>query len=377
MEERRHFEKLTISRFRGLSRLEMDGLGDFNVILGANDVGKTSVLEAIFLLTGFANLHLPVRVTNWRNVIVQDFESLALFFNELDTEAPIEIDALSGGTTERLTLVIAAHTSGAGLEPQRGSQESVSNGDKLNVNGARGTADRSTSWIPSGRRALLYKATVQRASPAEPLSFSGTLTVRESGLEVAVDSRSGADEMISSAFVPPKYEYNSDSISEVLVNKKKDILIDYLRLINPRIEDIAISGNVVHVDIGLRKMMPLNMFGSGMMRAAVILAFGIAGDQKILLIDEIENGLHYRAIPPLLQALMKLTSDRGVQVYVTTHRLGILSALQQVLGQDDFARYRSKTNCYALQTDKAGQVRSYRYEYSQFDHCLAHGIEIR
>ena len=88
MKERRHFEKLTISRFRGLSRLELDGLGDFNVLLGANDVGKTSVLEAIFLLAGFANLHLPVRVTNWRNVIVQDFDPLSLFFNDLNTEAP-------------------------------------------------------------------------------------------------------------------------------------------------------------------------------------------------------------------------------------------------------------------------------------------------
>lgn len=375
MEERRHFEKLTISRFRGLSRLELDGLGDFNVLLGANDVGKTSVLEAIFLLTGFANLHLPVRVTNWRNYAVHDFDALSLFFNDLNIGKPIEIEAISRGSLERRNLVINARTSETSVEAEA-SLGSGRNGDGLSAPGVR-EADRSTSSIPFGRHALLYEATLQRTGTEQPLAFSGTLVVRDGNQEVTIDPPSGVDEIVSARFVLPRIEYNSESIAEVIVNKKKTELVEYLRKINFRIEDIAVSGDVVHVDTGLRKMIPLNMFGSGMVRAAYMLALGIAGDHQILLIDEIENGLHYRAIPPLLQALIKLSSERKVQVYVTTHSLEILSALQQVLVQDDFARYRSKTNCYALQTDKEGQVRSYRYEYSQFDHCLAHGIEIR
>lgn len=375
MEERRHFEKLTISRFRGLSRLELDGLGDFNVLLGANDVGKTSVLEAIFLLTGFANLHLPVRVTNWRNYAVHDFDALSLFFNDLNIGKPIEIEAISRGSLERRNLVINARTSETSVEAEA-SLGSGRNGDGLSAPGVR-EADRSTSSIPFGRHALLYEATLQRTGTKQPLAFSGTLVVRDGNQEVTIDPPSGVDEIVSARFVLPRIEYNSESIAEVIVNKKKTELVEYLRKINFRIEDIAVSGDVVHVDTGLRKMIPLNMFGSGMVRAAYMLALGIAGDHQILLIDEIENGLHYRAIPPLLQALIKLSSERKVQVYVTTHSLEILSALQQVLVQDDFARYRSKTNCYALQTDKEGQVRSYRYEYSQFDHCLAHGIEIR
>lgn len=377
MEERRHFDKLTISRFRGLSRLELDGLGDFNVLLGANDVGKTSVLEAIFLLTGFANLNLPVRVTNWRNYVVHDFDALSLFFNDLNTKDPIEIEAISRDSLERRNLVIAARTSETGAETETERLGSGRNGDGLSATGAREAADRSTSSIPSGRRALLYEATLQRTGAEQPLAFSGTLVVRDGNPEVTIDPPSGVDEIISARFVLPRFEYNSDSIAEVIVNKKKALLVEYLRRINPRIEDVAVSGNVVHVDTGLRTMMPLNMFGSGMVRAAHMLAFGIEGDHRILLIDEIENGLHYRAIPPLLEALIKFSSDRGVQVYITTHSLDILSALQHVLGQDEFARYRSKTNCYALHTDKESLVRSYRYEYSQFDHCLAHGIEIR
>ena len=373
MTDRQHFDKLTIRGYRGLSSLELEELGAFNLLLGANDVGKTSVLEAIFLLAGFANLQLPTRVNNFRNYVVLDFDDLSLLFNGLNTEAPIEIEALAG-SGERRTLSIAAETAETSIEQRL---ESGGNGDASSVKGARGAADRSTSSIPSGQRALRYRAAADRDPLGESFSFSGRLWVRDRDVEVAIDSQSGVEEIISARFIFSSHGYSSEAIAEVIVNRKKDLLIEYLRIINSRIEDIAISGDVVHVDIGLRRMVPLNMFGGGMVRAATMLAFGIQGDQRILLIDELDNGLHYRAIPPLLQALMRLASDRGVQVYATTHSLDILSALRQVLSQEGFSRYRSMTTCYALQRDKDGLVRPYRYGYSQFDHCLAHGIEIR
>ena len=66
MKNDQHLDRVEIRRFRGLSDLKLEGLGRFNVLLGANDVGKTSVLEALFLLTGFDNLRLPIQVQNWR-----------------------------------------------------------------------------------------------------------------------------------------------------------------------------------------------------------------------------------------------------------------------------------------------------------------------
>ena len=175
----------------------------------------------------------------------------------------------------------------------------------------------------------------------------------------------------------PSSVYQTDDIGKLIINKKDERLLEYLRIINPRVNKIAVQGNIAYLDIGLAEMMPLNMFGSGMKRAATILSACMLTDERILLIDELEYGLHYRAIGPLLMALLTLAETAQVQVFVTTHSDEVLKSLQQVLNQNGFERYQSSTAYFALQRDTQGRVRSYRYEYDQFSHSMTHGIEIR
>ena len=95
----------------------------------------------------------------------------------------------------------------------------------------------------------------------------------------------------------------------------------------------------------------------------------------VLLIDEIENGLHYEAIGPFLESLLMLSEERNLQIFATTHSIGILEKFRDVLDDEKFNRELAA--CYTLAKDKQGTVRSYRYDYSQFDHCIKASIEIR
>ena len=45
-----HIESFQLSDYRGIKKLELNNLGAVNVFVGDNNVGKTSVLEAIQLL---------------------------------------------------------------------------------------------------------------------------------------------------------------------------------------------------------------------------------------------------------------------------------------------------------------------------------------
>ena len=355
-----HLDALKIRGFRGLSSLDLDGLGTFNILLGANDVGKTSILEAIFLLSGSDNMQLPLQIQTYRNYRVREFADLSALFHKLDFDQPITLEAHYCDST-KLTLAISA--------PSEPLTTKIQSDEPL--------SDLSPSSASASRHYLLYDGTVQKAAQQEPLSFSGKLIERDDNLEMTKMPDTLANDLIAASFIGTQFQYNSSIIGDIIVEKKKDELLRYLRIINPRVEEIAVSGDKAYLDVGLNKMMPLNMFGSGMIRAATILSLSILRAEEVLLIDELENGLHYQAIPPLLKTLLEFSSDQHLQIFVTTHSLEILKALKNVLNLSEFSGYRQTTNCYVLQRDKEGLVRSYKYEYSQFEHNIEHDIEIR
>ncbi|MDE2810629.1 MAG: AAA family ATPase [Gemmatimonadota bacterium] len=376
MRDTQHLDKLRISGFRGLSSLDLKDLGSFNILLGANDTGKTSTLEAIFLLLGFPNLELPIRVHNWRNYLVHGLDALSPLFHKLDVDKQIRLEAQSCDSTERALMISAPYAQPtAATKTQR--VESDANGDAVKIQSDEQARVQSSSSIPSGPRFLQYDATVKLAPQEDPIPFSGRLVMREGHREITWTPDTVADMIIPVRYFSAHYGYDGNIIADLIINKKTDELLEYLRVINPRIADITVSGDVAYLDIGLEKMMPLNMFGGGMIRAATILSPCILGNEQIVLIDELENGLHYQAILPLLKALFRLSNERHVQVFATTHSLEILKGLQQVLSQDQFSENQQTTNCYTLQRDEQGLVRSYRYGYDQLEHCIAHGIEIR
>ena len=376
MADNQQVNKIEINGFRGLSHLELDGLGAFNILLGANDVGKTSVLEAIFLLSGFANPNLPITVQNWRHLFVNDFDDLALLFHNLDVDTPIRLAAYSSGSVEHQELkIVASHEK---MEMDIGEQRMADsgNGSVRGTRSAEQAGDQSSSVV-SGPRVLRYNATVKpRGQKSWP--FSNAIRVVTGGnIQFAEPLNPVKKQTISGRYVTAAPGYASDVIGDVIIQKKVETLVNFLQEINPRITNIAVTGNFAYADVGLDKMIPLNMFGSGMTRAASILSPCILGREQVLLIDELENGLHHAAVLSLLKALLALSRDQGIQVFATTHSIGVLESLQQALREDAFSEYRGMTNCYTLQRDKDGLVRPYRYEFEQFDHCIRHGIEIR
>ncbi len=364
---------IEIRRFRGLAQLELEGLGAFNLLLGANDVGKTSVLEAVFLLAGFADVQSPVRLQNWRNLLVQDFDDLVLLFHGLAVDTPVALTAHSNGAVKRRTLEISAASTAGGSEAQ---QVGTGNGSARSMTSAVHSDDQSSSTVAAGARILRYDATVEPRQ-GSPTYFAATLEVSDGDLRAASSGTPAAEPTIPARYVGPRTEYDGVLIAEVAVAKKVDRLIRHLRAINPRVQGVAANGNVAYADIGLERMIPLNMYGSGVARAAMMLAPCILGSERILLIDELENGLHHAAMVPLLRALLTLAREQHMQVFATTHSIGPLESLRDALNDERFAAFRHTTNCYTLQRDQDGLVRPYRYDYAQFEHCIAHGIEIR
>ena len=168
-----------------------------------------------------------------------------------------------------------------------------------------------------------------------------------------------------------------EHIAEIITRKRKSDILKCLRSIDPQIEDVAVSDNVAYLDIGLDRMLPINMFGEGVGRTAAIVTQCILNEVDTILIDEIENGLHYKGLRLLVAAILRLAASRGAQVFATTHSIDALKALREILHEDEFKKFQPESLCYMLARDYKSNVRSYRLDFEQFVHSIEHDIEIR
>lgn len=60
------FKNIEIKNFRGIDHLKIDDFSRVNILLGQNSSGKSSVLEAISLLTGMGNPDSPLNMNRLR-----------------------------------------------------------------------------------------------------------------------------------------------------------------------------------------------------------------------------------------------------------------------------------------------------------------------
>lgn len=372
----RHFESVSIRRFRGLEHVELEDLGAVNLLVGASGSGKTSVLEAIFLLSGLANAQLILRVQNQRHQIVREFNDLSAIFHDLEIDRPIALSAVTPDSAERRTLSISA--------PHADTVGSV-----IDQNGGGGTSEatrmpRVASSLPDRGRILLYEAKVAESAVETPLSFTCNLTVMGDG-QINLSgpiSPSERDNVARRMIVPahifrPGSNHDSEPIARLLVQKKKEKLIEIMRKIDPQIRDASTRGDIAYFDMGLEEMLPITMFGGGVIRVADIISQCMLGDSNIVLIDEVENGVHHKGIQSLMEAIIDLSSSGGVQIFMTAHSIDVLKCLTNTLGKENFQAFRPITACFVLARDKTGRVRSYKYDYEQFSHAIRHGIDIR
>jgi predicted ATP-dependent endonuclease of OLD family len=148
--------------------------------------------------------------------------------------------------------------------------------------------------------------------------FHGEYHLREGKIEIAGQYK----ENLTCSYLSSKSaNLVTDKLMEdLLIHKKLDSIISVLKGIEPAIQDIRMGArSMVYIDIGAERLIPINVMGDGMRKTLAILAAIASLKNGILLIDEIENGLHYSSLGVAWKAIFSACKEYNVQIIATTH----------------------------------------------------------
>ena len=347
-------KRLHIRKLRGLRDLKVEGLGPVNVVAGRNNAGKTTLLEAIFLLGGAGN---PRHALNSHVVRMEPADATpasvwesawAPLFHDLNVDEP---------------LTISGHHSAVG-----DMTLSVALARPVTTEVPRGGNDRPLTTDRPFERALRFTYVDPRAGQLENQA-------REMPDKVAFDQNDMYSPFNGTILQPRSSNVNEDAVRLGRLRKQKrgDLLLEALRVLEPRlqaVEDNASSGApMIWVDVGLRELVPLPTMGAGMTHVTrLVLAAAMVPD-GIVLVDEIENGLHHSVLPDVWHVVGKAAEQFNVQFFATTHSFECVQAARKALGSDGFRLHR-------LDIVK-GENRCVTYGPEAMDAAIRHNLEVR
>ena len=344
---------ITIERLRGIHKCVLDDFGRFNVFLGHNNCGKTTVLEALYLFLGNDNIIGNVNINNLRQLIVDNDEKYKLNFYNLDTDYPITLSGQYDGTKRTAKFKYwEEFASSIDVNDIKDKQTALEKDYGLHISFVTATGTFESKLILSTNKEKQARA----EAPKELGSHINS---------VYLSSIVGHDNFAVNFY------------SEVLKRKKEDKLKAILCEIEPSIKDIVIANGLIMVDIGLTQRVPIQVLGDGIRKIFDIVIAMFQCENGVLLIDEMENGFHFQSMPILWRAIIQTAKDLNVQVFATTHNIDTLQAANALLQEDAYAEMQPLWRAYTLRKFPEGELKAYKHTYEQFSYLLNEDREIR
>jgi len=121
------YASFEVNNFRCLQKFRIEDLGQVNLIAGMNNVGKTTLLEALFLHIGSTNPELALRVDRWRGLgILNEVTETPwrnLFWQFQDKE-PIKLVSKNRKGQQRILTITVSPSPSTILEEIKAKDES-------------------------------------------------------------------------------------------------------------------------------------------------------------------------------------------------------------------------------------------------------------
>jgi predicted ATPase len=314
-------DSLHVAGFKLFRDITLPKLGRMNLFVGENNTGKSCLLEAIGLYAG-------------RSPIFDVLQTASL--RSQDALRPWEVDGPNEeGTPLRHPVFDLFHREGLlnVANPSPILVEKVGDPNPLHVkfqwhdivtddSGLRRYIPVAPGHVTLDH--LEFALPVYRGDRQVALVTRRHLPIRNRLLD---SDRLPSEDALVVTHVPAcgYTEEKAASLWDSLIQGPgQDRVLNWLRMLDPRIDDLDYIAGRLNTRIPLLKVegesrIPLHSMGDGIRRLFHIGLAMATASKGILLIDEFENGLHWRVQRDLWAALGKAALEFDVQIFATTH----------------------------------------------------------
>jgi AAA15 family ATPase/GTPase len=296
----------------------MKELANVNILLGKNNSGKTAILEALLFLSLPSSPHkVLMRLNELRGYRTgEDSGEIwdSLFHNwDRSKEISIEISE-----TQDKSIVISNKENMRRILHIRSI---IGEKDKSSNNiGIIGTSDFME--VPKGLT-FMFDLSDGKTLKREYREMTNPMNI--SVIKKNDDLNLKRDQTI--VFIParniPNSESDAISYSQLVVENRHDKVVNILRILEPDLGRLFVAatkkGGVIYGDIGIDHPMPLPLMGDGILHVLSIASAMANSQDGLVLIDEIENGLHYSVLTDVWKMIFQTSQKLNVQVFVATH----------------------------------------------------------
>lgn len=324
-----YLNSLSIKNFRGINNLELNNLSNINILVGDNNCGKTSVLEAISL---FQN---PLEINNILTScckrgrdIISIFDLFLEMFPRENINKNIEIISSINSVLYNLNI------NGKLIE-------------RINPNLYR-CIENDEYFDGNCFESRIFKGRIKVKKNTEVINEK-EINLSEEKIQSTLGDLS--NQIINMVYVSPyDYLYNRliDDTINVIKSGEKEEVIKLLKILDNNIEDFNVlksknKPSSIYIKHSKYGFMSLSSFGDGVKKILTLASAVVSAKNGILLIDEIETAIYKNILNNVFGWLLNACKIYKVQLIATTHSLEVIDAFIQTSKNID------KLTCFRLE----------------------------
>lgn len=377
--ENQHLKNFKIENFKKFESLEVKDIGQFNLIVGDNNVGKTILLESLCLELNPKNFLsdlefiLSKRYVYLNNIKFDinnfEFNAKANVVGLVQNDINKPINITHHYQNEKKQILRVSNKFDFNPSKDKKVKTFIDNVDlfqykeinQLSKNWILFESNNDNNKLLKNEK-IIFLADVNSTYYKQFLEKSNYLPLIKLVDLYADDLFEFFNKIISS----PKDEEHLLSI----INEVVDLKIN-------RIRTSEYINNTEFLQISTKyreNYHPLTDYGDGLIRILRIIAEIIINKNRKICIDEFDVGIHYSKLKNFWKIIINLCLDFNIQLFATTHSQECIKAF--IEANSDIS-IKNNIRLIKLQENKDKSIKAITYPYNEFQYLVESETETR